>query len=198
MFIANGYAATTLADVASEAGIGARTLYLRFATKSELLLRCIGVAIVGDADDVPLGERDWMTSAMTAPSLGERIRQMASVTAQLMERTGDLLEVARQAAAVEPEIAAAAQAGREDTRRALVTFWHRAAKDGLLPREVDLEWLSETGALLAHADTYNLLRSTTPWDIAAYERWLVKTWEGLAGAAAAQRPRGAPRRPRAR
>ncbi len=184
MFIANGYTATTLADVADEAGIGARTLYLRFATKAELLLRCIGIAIAGDADDVPLGERDWMTAAMTAPSLEERIRRMASVTAQLMDRTGDILEVARQAAAVEPEIAVAAQAGRDDTRRTLVTFWQRAAKDGLLPRKADLEWLSETGALLAHADTYNLLRSTTHWDVAAYERWLVKTWERLAGAAA--------------
>jgi AcrR family transcriptional regulator len=183
MFVAKGYTATTLADVAAEAGIGARTLYLRFATKADLLRRCIGVAIAGDTDERPLGERDWMIAAMTAPSLEERIRRMANVTAQLMARTGDLLEVARLAAAVEPEIAAAAQAGRDDTRRTLVMFWQRAAKDGLLPRKTDLGWLSETGALLAHADTYNLLRSTTAWDVAAYEGWLVKTWERLAAAA---------------
>src|SRR5688500_18974451 len=41
-FVERGYAATTLADVAEQAGLAARTVYVRFATKAELLRRCIG------------------------------------------------------------------------------------------------------------------------------------------------------------
>src|SRR5688572_8256223 len=111
LFVSRGYTATTLADVADEAGLAPRTLYLHFATKAELLRRCIGVAIAGDLQPTPLADRSWMAAAMTAPTLDDRLRQMASVTAQLMDRTGPLLEVAQQAAGVEPEIAAAAQAG---------------------------------------------------------------------------------------
>ena len=96
-----------------------------------------------------------------------------------MARTGPLLDVARQAAATEPEIAAAAQAGRDDTRRTLQEFWRRAADDRLLPAKADLEWLGETATLLAQADTYLLLRATTDWDIDVYERWLADTWRRL-------------------
>jgi AcrR family transcriptional regulator len=179
LFEARGYAATTLADVADRAGLAARTVYLHFTTKAELLRRCIGTAIVGDTDSAPLAAREWMTAAMTAPTLDDRIGQMAAVTARLMDRTGSLLDVARQAAAVEPEIAAAAQAGRDDTRRTLLEFWQRAAADGLLPARADLDWLSETATLLAQADTYLLVRATTGWDVDVYERWLADTWHRL-------------------
>jgi len=179
LFVERGYAATTLTDVAARAGLAARTVYLRFATKAELLRRCIGTAIVGDTAPVPLVERDWVEAAMAAPTLEDRIRRMAAVTAQLMHRTGALLAVARQAAAVEPEIAGAAQAGRDETRRNLHEFWQRAADDGLLPPGSDLEWLRETASLLAQADTYLLLRATTGWDAEVYERWLGDTWRRL-------------------
>jgi len=185
LFVQRGYAATTLADVAEQAGLAPRTLYLRFSTKAELLRRCIGAAIVGDTAPVPLSERDWLTAAMTAPTLQDRIAQMAAVTAQLMHRTGPLLDVARQAAAVDAEIAATAQAGREDTRRALLEFWQRAADDRLLPAGADLDWLSETAALLAQADNYLLLRATTEWDIDVYEHWLTTTWHRLVQSSAA-------------
>ena len=179
LFVRRGYAATTLTEVADRAGLAPRTVYLHFPTKADLLVRCIATAIVGDTAAVPLADRDWMAAAMTAPTLDDRIRQMAAVTALLMDRTGPLLAVARQAAAVEPEIAAAAQAGRDDTRRTLHDFWQRAATDGLLPAGADLGWLSETATLLAHADTYLLLRATTGWDVDVYERWLVTTWHRL-------------------
>jgi AcrR family transcriptional regulator len=179
LFVSRGYVATTLTAVADRAELAPRTLYLHFATKAALLRRCIDVAIAGDAESIPLDERDWMTAAMTAPTLTDRIRRMAAGTARLMERTGALLDVARQAAPTEPEIAAAAQAGRDATRRTLLDFWRRAADDRLLPDGVDQRWLGETAALLAHADTYSVLTATTGWTVDTYERWLGDSWHRL-------------------
>jgi AcrR family transcriptional regulator len=184
LFLARGYTATTLAAVAERAGLAARTLYTRFAGKAELLRRCVEVAIAGDSDATALDERPWMTDAMGAATLDERLRRMAAVTAMLMDRTAPLLAVAQQAAASEPGIAEAAQAGREDTRRTLLAFWHGIADDGLLAAGADVEWLAETGALLAHADTYLLLGRTTRWDVDTYARWLHTTWSRLAQASA--------------
>lgn len=180
LFVERGYAATTLADVAEHADIAARTLYLHFPTKADLLLRCIGFAIAGDPDPIPLADRPAMTDAITAPTLDERIRRMASLSASLMERTGRLLDVAFQAAPTEPAIAAAAAAGRADTRRSLREFWHRIHGDGLLPPSADLEWLTETAILIAHAETYLLISKTTGWNIDTYRNWLASTWHRLA------------------
>ena len=179
LFVRHGYAATTLAEVATTAGVAARTVYVRFATKADLLQRCIGVAIAGDAAPVAISDRDWMRETMTAPTRDERIHLMAKVTAGLMERAGPLLRVAQQAEATEPSIAAAAQAGRDDTQRILGEFWRKMAEDGLLPPNCDLRWLTDTATLLAHADTYLLLTKTTPWSIADYESWLAATWTRL-------------------
>jgi AcrR family transcriptional regulator len=184
LFVERGYAGTTLADVAERAGLAPRTVYVRFTTKSDLLQRCIGVAIAGDGDAMPVAERTWVTDTMTAPTLGARLELMAAVTATLMSRAGDLLEVAQQAAATEPDIAAAAQAGREETHRVLGQFWRRNKEDGLLPAACDLDWLAETATLLAQADTYLLLRRTTGWDIASYRDWLTRTWTRLVASSA--------------
>ena len=179
LFLERGYAGTTLAEVAARAGLAPRTVYLRFPTKADLLHRCVSVAVAGDADQVPIAERDWMTEAMTAPTLDERLHLMASATAMLMGRAGPLLGVAQQAAASEPTIAAAARAGREETRRNLREFWRRIRDDGLLPLGSDVDWLTETATLLAHADTYLLLTETAAWDTATYETWLETTWHRL-------------------
>ncbi len=192
LFVARGYAATTLADVAEHADVAPRTLYLHFATKADLLRRCIGLAIAGDTEPIALADRPAMTDAMTAPTLDERIGLMASLTASLMERTGRLLEVAFQAAPTEPPIAAAAAAGRAATRETLREFWQRIHDDGLLPPSVDLEWLTETATLVAHAETYLLVSTTTGWDIDTYRAWLTTTWQRLA--ASSTEPGRPPRR----
>ena len=180
LFVERGYAATTLTDVAEQADVAPRTLYLHFATKAELLLRCIGIALAGDAEPVALADRPAMAETMSEPTLDARIRLMASLTATLMERAGPLLDVAFQAAPSEPSIAGAADAGRDATRQAMREFWHRAHGDGLLPRPIDLEWLTETATLLAHAETFLLLEKTAGWSIETYRDWLVVTWRRLA------------------
>lgn len=190
LFVERGYAATTLADVAEHADIAPRTLYLHFPTKADLLLRCIGLAIAGDTEPIALADRPAMTAAMTAPTLDERIRLMASLTASLMERTGRLLDVAFQAVPTEPPIAAAAAAGRAETRRTLREFWHRIHDDGLLPPSADLPWLTETAILLAHAETYLLISKTTAWDSDTYRDWLAATWHRLASSSTGAPPTG--------
>lgn len=182
LFTSLGYAETTLTAVAEHAELAPRTVYVRFGTKAALLQRCIGVAIAGDTEPAPIAERDWMVAASTAPTLEERVHRMAAITATLMEHAGPLLAVARQAAATEPVIADAARAGRAETRRTLLAFWRATSDDGLLPAHVDLAWLAETAAVLAHADTYLLLVETTGWSVAEYQTWLATTWLRLASA----------------
>ena len=80
----------------------------------------------------------------------------------------------------DPSIAAAAATGRADTRRTLQEFWHRIHDDGLLPPSIDLEWLTETATLVAHAETYLLIGKTTGWDRDTYRDWLATTWRRLA------------------
>jgi AcrR family transcriptional regulator len=175
LFLENGYVPTTLEAVAKRAEVAARTVYVRFGTKASLFKRVVDVAIVGDTEPVGVLDRDWAQAWMTAPTAAERIAASAAIGRQIMQRTGALFAVAQQAAAVEPLIAEFWQQGREQSRQAQAMFWTRMADDGLLDPAIDLDWLIDTAALLAAAETYLLITRMTSWDLDTYQSWLAAT-----------------------
>jgi AcrR family transcriptional regulator len=184
LFLRHGYAGTTLSAVAAAARVAPRTVYLRFGTKVDLFRRVMDVAVVGDTAPVDVAHREWMQRALTAPTLEERMQVAARGAREMLGRVGPLLPVVEQAAAVEPDVARAAQAGREETRIQIRRFWSQAAVDGLLPAGTDLDWLAETAAILGSADTYLHIGRTAGWAADDYERWLLTTWRRLLASAA--------------
>lgn len=179
LFVRDGYAATTLAAVADAARVGHRTLYVRFGTKAELLKRVIDVAVAGDAEHIDVPHRDWYRAALTAATVDERIELMAAGNAGLLARAGDVIAVALQAEHAEPLLAEAARAGRAATRDLLRQFFTALGDDGLLPATVDLDWLCDTAGVLAHAQTYLLVRETLNWSGEQYQAWLQLSWHRL-------------------
>lgn len=180
LFLADGYAATSLAAIARAAGVGARTVYVRFGTKANLFKRVVDVAIVGDDAPVDVLGRDWTRAAMAAPTRDERIAAWAAASRQVMERTGALFDAALRASAVEPEIADQFAQGRAQTHSAQHVFWTRMVEDGLLDPGVDVDWLVDTTTVLAGADTYVLTTRMYDWGLDEYQSWLRTTLLRLA------------------
>jgi AcrR family transcriptional regulator len=183
LFLADGYLATTLEAVARQAEVSARTVYVRFGSKAALFKRVVDVAIVGDTEPVDVLGRDWMQLALSAPTAAERFAAGAAAGRQIMARTGALFAVAQQAAVVEPQVAASWQQGREQSRLVQEMFWTRMADDGLLGRDADVAWLTDTSSILGAAETYLLITRMLGWDLDAYERWLAQSPARLAAAA---------------
>jgi AcrR family transcriptional regulator len=181
LFVRKGYPATTLTEVADLAGVGHRTVYLRFGTKAALLKRVTDLAVAADDQPVEVARRSWFQAALTAPTLEERIDVLARGIGELMGRAGALFEVVLQAQAAEPLLAEAFQAGREATREQLRTFVRRAVDDGLAAGVTDAAWLGETAALVSHAETYLLGRRTLQWTVDGYRAWLGTTLRRLFG-----------------
>ncbi len=188
LFVRNGYQATTLTAVADAAGVAHRTVYVRFGTKAALLKRVIDMAIVGDLAPIDVVSREWYRTATTAPTLQERIAASAKGSARLVTSAADVIAVARQAESTEPLLAEAAHAGRVATRDAVRAFWTCARDDGLLPAGCDLTWLADTTSVLAHAETYLLMRETLRVTPGQYQNWLATTWHRMAEAASQDCP----------
>jgi AcrR family transcriptional regulator len=180
LFLERGYLATTLADVAERADVAARTVYVRFGTKAAVFKRVVDVALVGDTAPVDLAHRPGAVQSMSAATLDERIRAFVGVSAGVIERTGELFTVAVEAEAAEPELARAAQAGREATRRHAMAFWRQARADRLIDPALDVTWLGETTEVLIAADTWVHIRKTKSWSPRRYTRWLNTTLRHLA------------------
>jgi AcrR family transcriptional regulator len=179
LFVANGYSSTSLSAVAAEAGVAPRTVYVRFGTKAALFRRVIETATVGDDDDVAVMDRDWTQPALHAPSLVERIEAWAAVARQVMGRIGPLASVAVEAAASEPELAELVALWRSQSLEAERAFWTRAAVDGLLDPDLDIDWIVVTANALDTPDTYIRLVEQHRWDLDQYETWLTHSLHAI-------------------
>lgn len=180
LFVARGYRGTTMSDVAQAAGVSDRTVYVRFATKADLLNRAIGVAVVGDAQPIGLSRRDWAVAAMSAPTLEERLAADAEGSTALFVRLAPLVAVASQVEADEPVITESARAGRMGTLDHQRRFWTHLRDDGLMNPDSDLDWVIATAGLAGTSEVYLSMTRTTDWTPADYRRWRHRTWWLLA------------------
>ena len=62
LFERDGYAATTMAAVAGEAGVSLKTVYVAFETKDGVLRALWHLRLRGDDEETPVGEREWYHS----------------------------------------------------------------------------------------------------------------------------------------
>jgi len=180
LFVADGYHGTTMSAVAKAAGVSDRTVYVRFATKADLLKRAIDVAVVGDTQKVGLNQRDWAIAAMTAPTLEARIGADAAGSTALFVRLAPLVGVAAQVEAEEPVIAESARTGRRGTLAFQQQFWTNLRTDGLMNPDSDLDWVIATAGLAGTSEAYLNMTRTTTWTSEDYNRWRSRTWWLLA------------------
>ena len=68
LFVSQGYADTTMKQIAAGAGVAVQTVYYTFKTKGALLCEVIEVAGAGEDGPVPVMQRPWMRETMSAPS----------------------------------------------------------------------------------------------------------------------------------
>lgn len=180
LFTNQGYAATSLREVAQRAGVSERSLYQHFATKVVLFQRVVEVGIVGDVGSEPMTERPWSRAAVTAPTLADRVEAFADGVAEMTGRLEPLMAVNAEVENSEPAVRESAGHWRRATLDYLYAFWHGAARDGLLPPDTDVEWLAATTAVLSAAESRLLISRTFGWDAERYRQWLVRTWLELA------------------
>ncbi len=172
LFEQRGYTATTMAAIAAEAGVALKTVYLAFQTKRGLLLALWHLRLRGDEAPVPVGERPWFREVLDEPDPARLLRLNARNSLVVKGRAGPLLEILRNAASADVELAALwerIQAEFYDNQRSVVERLHRnhALKPGLdVDRGADILWA------LNHPDLYRLLVGDRDWTPKQYEEWL--------------------------
>jgi AcrR family transcriptional regulator len=172
LFERDGYTATTMAAIASEASVSLKTVYLAFETKSGVLRALWHVLLRGDEEPVPVGERPWFRAVLVEPDPARKLRLNVHNAKVVRGRIGRLLDVLRDAAPTEPEIArlwSRIQAEFYENQRAVVEDLHRrkALRPGLdVARATDILWT------LNHPDVYRLLVGEREWKPDEHEEWL--------------------------
>src|SRR5437868_1898686 len=106
LFERQGYAATTMAAIAAEAGVALKTVYVAFETKSGLLRALWHLLLRGDEADVPVADRAWYQEVVEEPDPVRQLGLNARNARTVKERAGALMGVIRNAAPADPDIKA--------------------------------------------------------------------------------------------
>jgi AcrR family transcriptional regulator len=171
LFIEDGYVATSMAAIATEAGVALKTVYLAFETKSGLLRALWHRNLRGGREDVPVGEQQWFLEVLEEPDSAKALRLNARNSRVVKTRIAPLGSVVLSAAAADPEIEALSEriwSQFYENQHAVIESIHKrkALKSGLsVDRAADVLWT------LNHPRTY-LLFLERGWTPEEYERWL--------------------------
>ena len=172
LFLARGYVATTMADIAQEAGVALQSVYNAGHSKADLMHHVADLAVAGDDREVMLIDRPGYRAVAGAHSAEAQVRMIAGLIATTMERLAPVWVAYREAAAVDAQAAAELVAGH---RRRHLTFGEmlRIIPEHRLRQPYEVS--TDTAWGIGSIDVFLLLRSIREWDAAQYAEWLART-----------------------
>ncbi|MCG5463410.1 TetR/AcrR family transcriptional regulator [Micromonospora sp. MED01] len=106
LFIAQGYGATSLQEVADRAGVAVQTVYFVFRNKRTLFKDVVDTSIAGDTEPVATMDREWFRAACAEPTAAGQLRAHVHGTREILGRVAPIMPLIAAAAATDPEIAA--------------------------------------------------------------------------------------------
>ncbi|MEA2156865.1 MAG: hypothetical protein QOE11_3005 [Solirubrobacteraceae bacterium] len=175
LFEREGYAATTMAAIAAEAGVSPKTVYVVFETKSGLLRALWHLLLRGGEGDAPVGQRAWFQEVLAEPDPARRMRLHARNARRVKQRAAALMAVIRSAAEVDADMQALwarIQSDFWDNQYVVVQSLHDAGalRPGLdVARATDIVWA------LNHPDLWQLLVGARGWTAEQWEQWFGDT-----------------------
>jgi AcrR family transcriptional regulator len=169
ILLAKGYRAASIKEIAARAGVSQEMIYKAFGSKMEIVKRLYDVTIAGDDLDLPIGERDQIRAAVSAPTGREAMELYGDFVATYQARAGQLQRLLAQ---VHPDVAEV-QATTERERLAGITAFITALSDRKLTRpDLALSAAAETCWALTSPHVYQQLVVTRGWTNAAYQAWI--------------------------
>ena len=171
LFEDQGYAATTMAAIAKEAGVAVKTVYLGFETKSGVLRALWNLLLRGDQEEAPVGQRPWYAEMLDDRDPESKLRRMARISRMVKTRAGGVMGVIRSATHVDPDIAALWDRIQSDFHENQGGIVSSLAEQGTLRRDLDAARATDILWTINHPDIWQLLVAERGWTPEEYERW---------------------------
>jgi AcrR family transcriptional regulator len=172
LFVGQGYAATTLEQIATRAGVAVQTVYFHFGNKRTVLKEAVDIAAVGDDEPVALLDRDWLDPARAEPDQRRTLEIWVRNGRAIYDRIGPIMRVVREAAATDPEMAAQWQTNADQRATAFRVMVDQLAERG--PLRVPVEEAVDIVCAVHGPEVYEILVARG-WTPQRWERFVVDT-----------------------
>jgi AcrR family transcriptional regulator len=176
LFLERGYVATTMADIARDAGVALQSVYKVGHSKADLLHQVRDLAVAGDDQQVMLLDRPEYTAIRAEIDPVRQVEMFASLIATATERLAPVWVAYREAAAVDAKAAADLLITQQRRYHTFANVIGSIPEDRLRrspAQATDAAWA------IASPEVYLLLRSALDWDADRCAAWLRQTLADL-------------------
>jgi AcrR family transcriptional regulator len=170
LFVTRGVTATTMRQVAAEAGVAERTVYTAFPTKTVLFNEVVNVATAGDDRPMAVADRPAFTDLLTATDPRRAAELCVGFGTELLERAGDLIMAAIESSGADADMREFGERSSAANRANMLTLAQAWERNGLL--RVDAESAASQLHTLCSPHVHHLLRRDQGWSVDRYRAWL--------------------------
>ena len=170
LFVARGYAGTTMADIAAAAGVSVPTVHAA-GSKARLLKSCVDVALAGDDESAPIVDRPLSAWVYDTSDPREVLGRYAVMMGELAARAAPIYDVVARAADAEPEISELLTDLERQRLRASTIVAEAVADRGGLPPGRTVEEARDTVWVCNAPELYMTLTRKRRWSNRRYVEW---------------------------
>jgi len=173
LFSQQGYATTSVAQIAEESGVAVQTIYSSVGSKAALLL-ALNDLVDEEADVAQLAAR-----LRTETDPARLIAQGVHLTRQLNERCGDLIRVLLSAEPAEPDVAAVVAEGMRRHEHGAAGLARQLASLGALPAGMTPQRAADVLSMMTSPASWRQLTQNANWSFDDSEAWLTASLSQL-------------------
>ena len=170
LFSTKGYLATSIEDIAAEAGVARPTVFTAVGPKPVILRTVVDQALAGDDAPVPIAERPWWREAIEEPDPARSIQLCARNMCRIAGQAGLVVRELEIAASVDPDAAEVWERYQHQRRVGLNEFAVALAQKTNALR-YDKDTITDTMWMLTPA-AYLRLVHDAGWPVERFQAWL--------------------------
>ena len=175
LFLRQGYAATTLDQIAASAGVAVQTVYFHFGNKATVLKQIVDMLAVGDEEPVPMLGRPWVQQMREEPDGRRALAIFLAASRAILLRLAPVLKIVRDAAGADPEMAALWEAIQQQRLADFVAFTQLLAGKQALRQDLAIEHAADILFCLASPEVYLSFTVQRGWTPDQWEQWTSHT-----------------------
>ncbi len=176
LFLRDGYAATTVAAIAAAAGVSVETIYKAFGGKPGLVRAIVERALAGEGPE-PAEQRSDLIRE-TERDARKIVAAWGEFTAEIGPRVMPILRLAREAAATDPEMAAALEQINAERLERMAFNARRLHAAGHLRPDVSARQAADILWTCSSAELYELLVLRRGWTPRRFGRFVGEVMAG--------------------
>jgi TetR/AcrR family transcriptional regulator of autoinduction and epiphytic fitness len=175
LFLRQGYAATTMQQIAAAADVAWQTVYSVFGNKPTILAEIFDVTVAGDDEPVPIPQRPFVQEIAAAPDGRTKAAIFAAHLRATAHRSAAVQSVIESAAGTDPEMAALWHKLMGQLSAGMAMAARSFREQGVLRADLTVEKAADILWWYAGPWAYRGLVTTKGWSDDEYEAWLART-----------------------